>query len=164
MSDPIPEADPKLVDPDALATRAQVYALIEDEPSDQLNAMVDQSILIASDMARHIGFPGWKAGAVPKSVGRLVAVAVARYVQNPEGLAQSRAGDEALGWNFNPKAGLIYFTEAEEQRIAALNVRPTWGTIQTAIASNTPTSGRVAYVPVSYGGSPFPYAVEGEVG
>jgi hypothetical protein len=67
----------------------------------------------ASDLARGYAGRDWPDGATaPRLVRTLVLKACKRYMTNPSGYTQSRAGDETLGWNDTQgeNAGTVYFT------------------------------------------------------
>lgn len=76
----------------------------------------------ASDLARGIGKASWvDATVAPRLVRTTVLNACKRYMQNPAGYTQSRAGDETLGWaDLGDKAGSVFFTENEERLIRGL--------------------------------------------
>lgn len=111
----------------------------------------------ASDLARGYG-RDWEAPSAPRLVRTLVLKAATRYMRNPGGYTQSRAGDETLTWNdaAGSDAGTVYFT-ADEQKLlkglagtapALVSVPMTaWGPQRKA---------PVGLVPVEGGGKPFP--------
>ena len=70
--------------------------------------MIVEAIEDASDAARDYGSPTWGNTLVPKPVERLVALAVARFMRNPDDYLTNRASDETVGW-------------AERDRIDATN-------------------------------------------
>jgi hypothetical protein len=72
----------------------------------------------ASDLATHYAGREWPEGAAPRMVRTLVLKAAKRYLNNPAGYTQSRAGDETLGWNDSQgeDAGTVHFT-GDEQRL-----------------------------------------------
>lgn len=102
---------------DMLCTPAGVRKWLDIDLPEDADGMIEQAILIGSDLARDLGDPRWTDATVPAPVTRVIEAAVARYVRNPDGYTQSRSADEGLGWMDNPDAGTVYFTEAEEQRI-----------------------------------------------
>lgn len=51
-----------------------------------------------SDDARYYGDVNWDSGTAPRQVKNLILRAAARYMRNPDGYTQSRAGDEMLQW------------------------------------------------------------------
>lgn len=75
----------------------------------------------ASDLASFHAGRDWPDGtSTPRLVRTLVLKACKRYMDNPSGYTQSRAGDETLGWNDSQgeDAGTVHFT-AEEQKLLA---------------------------------------------
>ena len=67
------------------------WTLDTDEERDASGALED-----ASDLARGYGRDWVDAPDAPRLVRTLVLKAVKRYMNNPEGITQSRAGDETL--------------------------------------------------------------------
>jgi hypothetical protein len=110
----------------------------------------------ASDLARTYGRNWFDAASAPRMVRTLVLAACVRYMRNPDGYTQSRAGDETLAWNeVGDKAGSIYFTDAEIKVLAALAGRS--GIISVPVSAwNSRIRDTTGYVPVSGGGDPFP--------
>lgn len=113
----------------------------------------------ASDMARFYGRDWIDAQVAPRMVRTLVLKACKRYMTNPAGYTQSRAGDETLTWNDDQgeNAGTIYYTKDEQQLLAQLA-----GKVGPSIYSAPLTVWRTKLpegsgtVPVEYGGDPFP--------
>ena len=116
----------------------------------------------ASDLARGYG-RDWDAVSVPRLVRTLVLKACKRYMSNPNGYTQSRAGDETLGWNdaAGENAGTVYFT-ADEQKLLKGLAGKAPGIVSAPITAWGPQRQRpVGLVPVERGEKPFPlYADE----
>jgi cytochrome c556 len=75
----------------------------------------------ASDLASfHAGRDWPDAASTPRLVRTLVLKACKRYMDNPSGYTQSRAGDETLGWNDSQgeNAGTVHFTDDEQKLLA----------------------------------------------
>lgn len=153
------------IDTEALATLEQVSGRIEeDELTPQMEVMILNFILDASDQARHYGNPKWTSDTCPPAVSRIVAGAVARHMANPAGYSQSRAADETLGWQDRLNPGELRLSQDEIERIEAI-ADPAggvggnaFGTMQmvAGIASRGP--GWSVYVPVAGGiAEPFPF-------
>lgn len=106
----------------ALATTDQVVALLEEEPTPQMLTVIASGLDYASDLAEDVIGHGYPDGKAPPKVSRIVAFAVARWVRNPDGFQQNRAGDETLAWFENKSAdpGEIYFTAREIERLQAV--------------------------------------------
>ncbi|MEU6572294.1 hypothetical protein [Streptomyces sp. NPDC046805] len=79
----------------------------------------------ASDLATFHAGRDWPDGAAPRLVRTLVLKACKRYMTNPSGYTQSRAGDETLGWNDTQgeNAGTVYFTDEEQKLLAEIGGR-----------------------------------------
>lgn len=134
------------------------WALDEDEKRLAESALED-----ASDLARSYGRE-WTADKVPRLVRTLVLAACVRYLRNPDGYTQSRAGDETLAWDGQGEnAGSVHFTDAEIALLRGLGgMRPT--VYSAPITAWGPTHKQVpGLVPVEGGQKPFPlYADETE--
>lgn len=78
----------------------------------------------ATDLAAHYGRE-WADDTAPRLVRTLVLKACMRYMTNPDGYTQSRAGDETLTWNDDQgeNAGTVYFTDDEIKLLAELGAR-----------------------------------------
>ncbi|MCY0921668.1 MULTISPECIES: hypothetical protein [Streptomyces] len=128
------------------------WELDEDELRIGASALED-----ASDLAAEYG-RDWATATAPRLVKTLVLKAAARYVRNPHGYTQSRAGDETLAWgDVGRDAGSVYFTREETRLLAELAGRRPGLTSAPIIAwGTTPRPGGASTVPVDYGGDPFP--------
>lgn len=113
----------------------------------------------ASDLARAYGRDAWESTNAPRMVKNLVLSAVRRFMRNPEGYTQSRAGDETLAWtDLGHDAGSIYFTSGEIKLLRSLAGTSGIRSAQVS-AWNTKKAPAVGYVPVQGypGEKPFPY-------
>ena len=111
-----------------------------------------------SDMARHYGVSSWTSVTAPRAVRTLVLRAAQRFMRNPDGYIQSRAGDEIVGWAPNKSnVGAPAFTDAELEELKDLGKRiGGLMTVRTYVYSNTqvdPTA--CGHVPVHYHGQDF---------
>jgi hypothetical protein len=114
----------------------------------------------ASDLARaHAGREWLDVASAPRLVRTLVLKACKRYMNNPQGFTQSRAGDETLGWgdDAGENAGTVYFSADEIKLLEQL------GGKKSGIYSAEVTAWRsvirpvsAGLVPVQDGGKPFP--------
>lgn len=86
------------------------WTMGEDDKREALGALID-----LSDQARFYGSPSWTTiETTPQFVRNLVLRAAARFMRNPDGLVQSRAGDETLVWSdAGERAGAAAFTAEE---------------------------------------------------
>lgn len=118
-----------------------------------------------SDDARYYGSEKWDSSTAPRQVKSLVLRAAARFMRNPDGYTQSRAGDETLMWSDQGEnAGTAYFNEREQKMLAALANRSNqaFGTAQ--VVAWGPTKGyhdQVGYVPAA--GGLFPFYADGNI-
>ncbi|MEU9126586.1 hypothetical protein AB0D08_00460 [Kitasatospora sp. NPDC048540] len=117
----------------------------------------------ASDLAAHYGRDWPTAASAPRLVRTLVLKAATRYLRNPDGYIQSRAGDETLAWSdaAGTDAGTVYFTAEEVRLLEGLGGRkPGLGSATvSAWGSKIRDQHRSGdgWVPVEYiGGKPFP--------
>lgn len=77
-----------------------------------------------SELARHHGKPWLDAASAPRLVKNLVIAAAKRYLRNPDGYTQSRAGDETLAWtDRGHDAGTPYFTDREVKMLETIGGR-----------------------------------------
>ncbi|MYT31745.1 MULTISPECIES: hypothetical protein [unclassified Streptomyces] len=117
----------------------------------------------ASDLAATYG-QDWPEDTAPRLVKTLVLKSAARYMRNPNGYTQSRAGDETLAWSdaHGRDAGSVYFTREEIRLLEELAGRRLGLTSAPITAWGTKLRPGRATVPVDYGGDPFPlFADEG---
>ncbi|WDS51727.1 head-to-tail adaptor [Streptomyces phage Triumph] len=97
------------------------WSLDADEERIATSALED-----ASDLARAYAGRDWNpVSTSPRLVRTLVLKACKRYMNNPSGYTQSRAGDETLGWNdeAGENAGTVYFTRDEQSMLAEIGGR-----------------------------------------
>ena len=76
-----------------------------------------------SDDARHYGVSTWTSVTAPRTARTLVLRAAVRYMRNPDGYIQSRAGDEIVGWAPRKESGAAQFTDAEKDDLRDLGRR-----------------------------------------
>lgn len=119
-----------------------------------------------SDDARYYGIESWNSDTAPRQAKSLVLRAAARYMRNPDGYTQSRAGDETLAWaDQGERAGTAGFTLIEQKMLTNISGRSTsglhvvplvaWGTSDTREGP-----GYIRPVAGSYGAAtprPFPF-------
>lgn len=112
----------------------------------------------ASDLAAVYG-RDWPEENPPRLVRTLVLKAAARYVRNPHGYTQSRAGDETLAWGdaHGRDAGSVYFTREEIKLLEGLaGTRPTLTSMIVSAWDSRDRGVGAGLVPVDYDGAPFP--------
>lgn len=114
-----------------------------------------------SDDARNYGSERWASEQVaPRSVRTMVLRAAVRYMRNPDGYIQSRAGDEIVGWAPRKDGlGAAEFSDKEKDELRDLaSKRSYFQSVQTYVY-HTPGSGvgrRDIHVPVDHAGKGFP--------
>ncbi|MFF7254795.1 hypothetical protein [Streptomyces microflavus] len=129
------------------------WELDEDELRIAAGALDD-----ASDLAATYG-RDWPEGAAPRLVKTLVLKSAARYMRNPNGYTQSRAGDETLAWSdIGRDGGTVYFSREEIRLLEELAGRKRGLTSVAVFAWGTKprAHGAAGQVPVDYGGDRFP--------
>ncbi|MGM9381110.1 hypothetical protein [Streptomyces antibioticus] len=79
----------------------------------------------ASDLACMYAGREWPDASAPRIVRTLVLKACKRYMNNPSGYTQSRAGDETLGWGDDQgeNAGTVYFSNEEQKLLQEIGGR-----------------------------------------
>ncbi|MDH6462061.1 hypothetical protein M2302_002236 [Micromonospora sp. A200] len=111
----------------------------------------------ASDLAREYG-RDWAADSAPRLVRTLVLRAAKRYMDRPAGNTLSRAGDETLGWSdaAGEDAGTVYFKKDEIDLLRSLAGKSKGFGSAPVSAWGPQAKTGIGYVPVDYGGDPFP--------
>ena len=136
---------------EALADRLE-WTLSDDEQRLAVGALAE-----LSDDARFYGKASWtSASTTPTLVRNLVLKAAARFMRNPDGFVQSRAGDEAVAWgDRGPEAGAAHFTDREIKMLRTIAGTPNM--LSTPISAWESTYGdETGYAPVEGGGKVFP--------
>lgn len=109
-----------------------------------------------SEWARYHG-RNWTKDNAPRLVRSIVLSAAARYMRNPDGYTQSRAGDETLAWtDRGHESGSAYLTRNEIESIKRLARPATFGTVVVSAWGPQRSRPSAGYVPTP-GGAPFPY-------
>ncbi|WP_432482591.1 hypothetical protein [Kineococcus esterisolvens] len=126
------------------------------DPGEQ--AIARDALEALSEDARFYARRDWPTrAAAPRQVFTLVIRAAARFMRNPDGYTQSRAGDETLAWtDRGENAGSPVFTKSE---IAMLHQLGGGSRLQTAEVTAWRSQQRpvaAGLVPVDYGGDGFP--------
>ncbi|WP_263729966.1 hypothetical protein [Cellulomonas sp. SG140] len=122
------------------------------EELDQAEGALDD----ASMLVRAHG-KSWPTAAEAPHIAKTITLSAAkRYMANPDGYTQSRAGDETLAWDQQGEnAGTVYLTAAEIKLLTRL-VRPNALTSAVVVAYGpTKTLPTVGMVPTD--ATPFPY-------
>lgn len=121
---------------DAYATVDEVQARLEWTLDTGERNVAQGALEELSDWARHYG-RHWPVATVPASVKRLVIRAAARYMRNPDGYEQSRAGDETVIWNHAANTpGSAEFSDMEIKAIKA-TARPLASVVSVQMTQGT---------------------------
>lgn len=157
---------------------AQEFATV-DELQARLDWVLDEheqgvaagALADLSEDARYYGLDLWDSFSAPRQAKSLVLRAAARYMRNPDGYTQSRAGDETLAWtDLGENAGAAYFNSREQKMLADLAGRSTSGlhVVPLVAWGNDGNPDRPGYVEVeagSYGaGEPRKFPLYSERG
>lgn len=163
-----------------IATVEELQARLDWTLDSGEQGVAEAAIADLSDDARFYGHSKWDATTAPRQVKSLVLRAAARYMRNPDGFVQSRAGDETLVWSDRgEEAATAAFTDKEQKMLAVMAGRGN-GLISVGITAWGPTTRRhpryinpsskydrldVGYVPVdntAFAGTPASVPFYGE--
>lgn len=128
--------------------------------------VAEGAIADLSNDARYYGLGSWEHDTAPRQVASLVLRAAARFMRNPDGYTQSRAGDETLAWtDLGDRAGTAYFTTQEQRMLADLAGKNTSGLYSVEVKAwdsrRHRRHGNVVYVPIDGGGRGLPFYQDG---
>lgn len=120
------------------ATVDELAKRLDFDLSETERAMAEGALEDASNLVRAHG-KTWADAASAPYIAKTIALAAAkRYMGNPDGYTQSRAGDETLGWDgIGEQAGSVYLTAAEIKLLTRI-VRPN-GIYSVTIVAHGPT-------------------------
>lgn len=149
-----------------LATLDELRPRLGYEMDEAEEAMAEAALEEASELVRAFGCATWEVWNCPPIAKQVVLRAVKRYMTNPEGYIQSRAGDETVILSDGGvEMQSVFLTETEKKLLARaaggnrLTSVPTtaWGRMR-----RSPYTDQPGYVPVAGGGKPFPFFPSGE--
>lgn len=121
-----------------IATLEELQARLDWQLDTGEQAVAKGALEDLSDDARFYGSQRWDELTAPRQVRSLVLRAAARYMRNPDGFVQSRAGDETIIWSDNgEEAGTARFTENERKILGALAGRGQ-GIVSVGITAHGP--------------------------
>lgn len=149
----------------AYATIDEVEDRLDFEMDDATRRMAGAALDDASDMASD--YKNWEdPGPVPGAVKRIVLRAVVRYIRNPDGYSQSRAGDELVAWHqrVGDRPGEVYFTDDEIKTLKRLSNSQDPAIYSVPLYAWMPGSSplrRDQYAPTDTG--PIPYIAKEEL-
>lgn len=141
-----------------LASLEALLARLDWDLDDTEKRVATAALEDLSNDARRYGSSTWTAVTAPAGVDTMVLRAAVRYMRNPDGYIQSRAGDEIVGWAPRKEAGAAEFSAAEKDELRELGRKSPLNTIQTYVYM-APGEGRHTrdiHVPVHYHGKGFP--------
>ena len=139
-----------LVDIETLKSRLE-WTLTPEEEQLATGAIED-----ASELVRFYGLP-WTDTNAPPIVKNIVMSAATRFLRNPDGYTQSRAGDESVSWSADAVSGYVSLAKSEIEILAQISGKGSLDSVElTAWGPSRFPGGRPGYVPVEGGGDPFP--------
>ncbi|MFE0771972.1 hypothetical protein [Streptomyces sp. NPDC058861] len=148
----------------AYATLDELKGRLDWEPDEDEMRIAAGALDDASDLVATYG-RDWPEDTAPRLVKTLVLKSAARYMRNPNGYTQSRAGDETLAWSdIGRDAGTVYFSREEIRLLEELagRKRGIYSAPVSAWGTKLPLRDAAGHVPVDYaGGDPFPLFSDG---
>ena len=108
---------------DNLASLDDLLARLDWELDEVEQRVAAAALEDLSDDARNYGISTWTPITAPRTVRTMVLRAAVRYMRNPDGYVQSRAGDEIVGWAPRKDVGAAQFTEDEKDELRDLGRR-----------------------------------------
>ncbi|MFJ8583551.1 hypothetical protein ACIRD2_02685 [Streptomyces sp. NPDC093595] len=142
----------------AYATLDELKGRLDWEPDEDELRIAVTALDDASDLAATYG-RDWPEDSAPRLVRTLVLKSAARYMRNPNGYTQSRAGDETLAWSdaHGRDAGSVYFTREEIRLLENLAGNRAGLASVPVVAWGSKARTGAGYVPVDYStAAPFP--------
>lgn len=148
---------------DELATVLELQARLDWVLDDETEyGVAEGAIADLSEDARFYGSDDWDSTNAPRQVKSLVLRAAARFMRNPDGYTQSRAGDETLTWaDQGVNAGTAFFSAKEQLMLATIagdDVSGFYSVPMEAWGPSRPSG--PGYVPVDgagFAGTPKPF-------
>ena len=102
---------------DLLAPLEDLLARLDWDLDDTERRVAAAALEDLSDDARRYGSDSWTGVMAPRGVRTMVLRAAVRYMRNPDGYIQSRAGDEMVGWAPRKDVGAAAFTDQEKDEL-----------------------------------------------
>lgn len=144
-----------LVELDELVARIE-WTLSEEEERVATGALND-----ASELVRFYGL-NWTADNVPPLVKSIVLAAATRYLRNPDGYIQSRAGDESVGWSHDAATAYVTLTKSEQEILGRMAGRGGIASVPLNAWGTVDRSDRLGYVTTDPPGKLFPFFPTGD--
>lgn len=141
----------------AFADLSDLEDRLDFDLNDAQQRMAVAALEDASHMARHYSGLDWPDQGAPAIARTIVLNVVARYMRNPDGYTQSRAGDESVSWSDGDGSDrpTLRFTDQEQSILSKLGRPVGFGSIGTYAWTNRPAKPDTLYVAVE-GRSSFP--------
>lgn len=144
-----------------LASLEELQASIEWTLSEEEAGLAAHALEHASELVKLYGLP-WTPASVPPLVKRIVISATARFLRNPDGYVQSRAGDETVAWSPDSAAasGGVTLTKDEidiVEKFAGRSTLDSWELSAWGPSTYPNPRGYTDYVPTQPPGDPFPF-------
>lgn len=144
------------------ATVGELTNRLDWDLSPQELNMAAEALEDASTLVRAYG-RDWPHDAAPALAKTLTLKSAARYMRNPDGYTQSRAGDETVAWTDRRGENEgVYLSDTEIKLLTKL-VRGQGGIVSVQLmAWRTTTVPATVPVPTGDGNKPFPYPAPAE--
>lgn len=143
----------------SLATLDELQASIEWTLSEDETGLAAYALEHASELVKTYGLP-WTPESVPPLVKHIVIAAAAKFLRNPDGYSQSRAGDETVAWSSEAASGGVTLTPDQIdlcERMAGRSSLDTWEVTAWGPSTYPRSRGYTEYVPTQPGTTPFPF-------
>ena len=138
---------------DTFASMEDLLARLDWELGPEELRIAESALEDLSDDARFYGNANWTPVSAPRVVRTRVLRAAVRYLRNPDGYIQSRAGDEIVGWAPRKNTGAEFTQDEIAELKDAAKRSSSMNTVGTYVYMNpTETYGRDMHVPVHYHG------------
>lgn len=122
---------------ETLATLNDLKARIDWDLSEEEERIANGALEDLSEDARYYSGQDWRYDTAPPYVRSLVLRAAARFLRNPEGFSQSRAGDETVMWGDRSReSDTAEFTPNEIDRLQAITKPHALSIVSTYAWSN----------------------------
>lgn len=141
----------------AFADIGDVEDRIDFDLDERQTRMVSARLDDASDLATQLAGISWTDANVPRVVRAIVLNSVVRWINNPDAITTSRAGDETLAWSDLGEKGSFYFSEQELEALKGFTrTRAPFGSISVTTWGTREPLDDTIWVPTS-SGTPYPY-------
>lgn len=97
----------------SLVTLEELKGRLDWELDDGEERLAQGALDDATALVLHYGHPSWTDITAPPVAKMIVRAAATRYLRNPDGYDQSRAGDETVGWGDAAQRPEVHLTPGE---------------------------------------------------